>query len=159
MSKPFRRRRGRQRAQDAARDRALRRTSSGTDFRRPALEHQPREVPSVDLHRRAVHPPDIVELGDPVPAASTARSTACRARTPAPAGLLYNKKVYEDLGLSVPTTWDEFAANNEAIKAAGIAPVGQTYGGSDTWTSQLFVLADNCNVLALTRLRREVPRQ
>ena len=38
-------------------------------------------------------------------------------------GILYNKKVYADLGLSVPKTWAEFAANNEAIKAAGIAPV------------------------------------
>jgi raffinose/stachyose/melibiose transport system substrate-binding protein len=59
-------------------------------------------------------------------------------------GILYNKKIYEDLGLSVPTTWDEFAANNEKIKEAGIAPVIQTYG--DTWTSQLFVLADYYNV-------------
>lgn len=61
-------------------------------------------------------------------------------------GFLYNKKVYEDLGLEVPTTWDELAANNEAIKAAGIAPMGATF--QDTWTSQLLVLADNCNVLA-----------
>ncbi len=59
-------------------------------------------------------------------------------------GILYNKKIYEDLGLSVPTTWEEFAANNEAIKAAGIAPVIATFG--DTWTSQLFVLADYYNV-------------
>lgn len=59
-------------------------------------------------------------------------------------GILYNKKVYEELGLSVPLTWEEFAANNEAIKAAGITPVIQTYG--DTWTSQLFVLADFYNV-------------
>jgi raffinose/stachyose/melibiose transport system substrate-binding protein len=61
-------------------------------------------------------------------------------------GILYNKKVYADLGLSVPKTWEEFAANNEAIKAAGIAPVGATY--QDTWTSQLFVLADYFNVQA-----------
>jgi raffinose/stachyose/melibiose transport system substrate-binding protein len=61
-------------------------------------------------------------------------------------GILYNKKIYEDLGLSVPTTWEEFAANNEAIKAAGIAPVGATF--KDTWTSQLFVLADYYNVQA-----------
>jgi raffinose/stachyose/melibiose transport system substrate-binding protein len=59
-------------------------------------------------------------------------------------GILYNKAIYEDLGLSVPTTWDEFAANNEAILAAGIPPVLATYG--DTWTSQLFVLGDFYNV-------------
>ena len=61
-------------------------------------------------------------------------------------GVLYNKTIYEDLGLSVPTSWEEFAANNDAILAEGIAPVGQTY--SDTWTSQLFVLADYYNVQA-----------
>ena len=63
-------------------------------------------------------------------------------------GLLYNKQIYADLGLSVPTTWEEFAANNEAIKAAGIAPVGATFGADSTWTSQLFVLADYYNVQA-----------
>ena len=59
-------------------------------------------------------------------------------------GILYNKKIYEQLGLQVPKTWAEFEANNEKIKAAGIAPVIQTYG--DTWTSQLFVLGDFYNV-------------
>lgn len=59
-------------------------------------------------------------------------------------GILYNRAIYDDLGLSVPTTWAEFEANNEAIKAAGIAPVIATFG--DTWTSQLFVLADYYNV-------------
>ena len=59
-------------------------------------------------------------------------------------GILYNKKIYAELGLSVPKTWAEFEANNEKIKAAGIAPVIATYG--DTWTSQLFVLADYYNV-------------
>ena len=63
-------------------------------------------------------------------------------------GLLYNKQIYADLGLSVPTTWEEFAANNDAIKAAGIAPVGATFGADSTWTSQLFVLADYYNVQA-----------
>lgn len=59
-------------------------------------------------------------------------------------GILYNKRVYDDLGLSVPLTWDEFVANNAAIADAGIAPVLATYG--DTWTSQLFVLGDYYNV-------------
>jgi raffinose/stachyose/melibiose transport system substrate-binding protein len=62
-------------------------------------------------------------------------------------GILYNKKVYADLGLSVPKTWADFMANNDKIKAAGkVAPVIQTFG--DTWTSQLFVLSDYFNVQA-----------
>jgi raffinose/stachyose/melibiose transport system substrate-binding protein len=61
-------------------------------------------------------------------------------------GILYNKKIYADLGLSVPKTWEEFGDNNEKIKAAGIAPVIATYGPNSTWTSQLFVLADFYNV-------------
>jgi raffinose/stachyose/melibiose transport system substrate-binding protein len=61
-------------------------------------------------------------------------------------GILYNKKVYERLGLQVPKTWDEFMANNAKIKKAGVDPVIQSYG--ETWTSQLFVLADYHNVKA-----------
>lgn len=61
-------------------------------------------------------------------------------------GIYYNKKIYKELGLSVPKTWDEFMANNAKIKAAGKVPVIQTY--KDTWTSQLFVLADFYNVSA-----------
>lgn len=61
-------------------------------------------------------------------------------------GIMYNKKVYDKLGLKVPKTWSEFISNSEKIKAAGIAPVIVSYG--DTWTSQLFVLADFANVSA-----------
>jgi raffinose/stachyose/melibiose transport system substrate-binding protein len=61
-------------------------------------------------------------------------------------GILYNRKIYDRLGLEVPKTWDEFMANNAKIKAAGIDPVLQSYG--DTWTSQLFVLADFHNIAA-----------
>jgi raffinose/stachyose/melibiose transport system substrate-binding protein len=60
-------------------------------------------------------------------------------------GILYNMNIYSDLGLSVPKTWAEFAANNEKIKQDGkAAPVCATF--ADTWTSQLFVLADYYNV-------------
>ena len=59
-------------------------------------------------------------------------------------GMLYNKKVYADLGLEVPKTWEQFMANNAKIKEAGIDPVIQSYG--ESWTAQLFVLADFHNV-------------
>lgn len=61
-------------------------------------------------------------------------------------GVLYNKKIYTDLGLSVPKSWDEFMANNQLVKDAGKVPVIQTY--KDSWTAQLFVLADYYNVQA-----------
>jgi len=59
-------------------------------------------------------------------------------------GILYNKPIYAELGLSVPKSWAEFEANNAKIKAAGKVPVIQTF--KDTWTSQLFVLGDFYNV-------------
>ena len=59
-------------------------------------------------------------------------------------GIMYNKKVYAKLGLKVPKTWAQFISNSQKIKEAGIIPVLVTYG--DTWTSQLFVLADFANV-------------
>jgi len=59
-------------------------------------------------------------------------------------GVLYNKKIFAQVGISVPKSWAEFEANNDKLKAAGIPPVLQTYG--DTWTAQLFVLADMYNV-------------
>ena len=61
--------------------------------------------------------------------------------------VIYNKDIYADLGLEIPTTWDLCIANWVAILgAAPAAPIVQTYG--DTWTSQLFVLGDFNNVLA-----------
>ena len=59
-------------------------------------------------------------------------------------GILYNREIFEENGLSVPLTWEEFAANNEALLEAGVTPVGASFG--TTWTSQLFVLADYYNV-------------
>jgi raffinose/stachyose/melibiose transport system substrate-binding protein len=61
-------------------------------------------------------------------------------------GWLYNKKIYSELGLSVPKTWNELIANSDKIKAAGKTAVIGTY--KDDWTSQLIVLADNHNVIS-----------
>ena len=59
-------------------------------------------------------------------------------------GVLYRMDIFEEHGLSVPLSWEEFAANNEALLEAGVTPVGASFG--TTWTSQLFVLADYYNV-------------
>ena len=61
-------------------------------------------------------------------------------------GITYNKDVYAELGLSVPTTWDEFMANAQAVTDAGLVGVIQSYG--DAWTSQVPVLGDFFNVTA-----------
>ncbi len=66
---------------------------------------------------------------------------------PIPAGgILYNKKVYAELGLKVPKTWKEFTANCDKIKAAGKVAVIVSY--KDDWTAQLLFLADYYNLQA-----------
>ncbi|GHT64958.1 sugar ABC transporter substrate-binding protein [Spirochaetia bacterium] len=45
--------------------------------------------------------------------------------------IFYNTAIYSKLGLKIPVTWDEFKANMEAIKKAGITPIGN--GGKDSW--------------------------
>lgn len=61
-------------------------------------------------------------------------------------GILYNKRIYKELGLKVPKTWKEFMENCAIIAAKSkAAPIAQTY--RDTWTSQLLVLSDFFNVL------------
>ncbi len=39
------------------------------------------------------------------------------------AGVLYNTKVFDELGLEIPETWDEFLQCCETIQAAGITPI------------------------------------
>jgi raffinose/stachyose/melibiose transport system substrate-binding protein len=48
-------------------------------------------------------------------------------------GVLYNKALFRQLGLTVPKTWDEFIATAEKIKAAGKIPFYLTY--KDSWTT------------------------
>jgi len=49
-------------------------------------------------------------------------------------GILYNKKVYKQLGLTVPTSWADFMANSEKIKQQdpSVAPIIQAYGDDYT---------------------------
>ncbi len=54
--------------------------------------------------------------------------------------VVYNKKIFSDLGISVPTTYDEFKAACETIKAAGITPVYEPV--SDGWHHVLWFPMD-----------------
>lgn len=46
--------------------------------------------------------------------------------------MFYNKKIFEENGLAVPTTWEEFLAVADALKAAGYeTPIG--LGAADKW--------------------------
>ncbi len=46
-------------------------------------------------------------------------------------GIYYNKQIFEQFGLSVPTTWPELVAACETIEAGGIPCM--TAGGADGW--------------------------
>ena len=89
---------------------------------------------------------NVIDSFKPVVTATDGRVYGAPEEAAMGGGILYNKKIYAELGLSVPKTWAEFMANNEKIKAAGKTAVIQTFG--DTWTSQLFVLGDFYNVQA-----------
>ncbi|WP_456276563.1 ABC transporter substrate-binding protein [Bacillus sp. AK128] len=47
-------------------------------------------------------------------------------------GVIYNKTKFEELGLEIPTTWDEFIETAETIKQKGEMPFYHTF--KDAWT-------------------------
>jgi raffinose/stachyose/melibiose transport system substrate-binding protein len=49
-------------------------------------------------------------------------------------GIIYNVDLFNQLGLTVPTTWDELIATAEKIKAAGKVPFYHTW--KEAWTTQ-----------------------
>lgn len=49
--------------------------------------------------------------------------------------VLYNKTLFEELGIKVPNTWDEFLSVCETLKENGIQPLYGPY--KDTWTFQI----------------------
>ncbi|RUT31970.1 extracellular solute-binding protein [Paenibacillus zeisoli] len=48
-------------------------------------------------------------------------------------GVIYNKAMFKEMGLTVPTTWDEFMATAQKIKDAGKVPFYLTL--KDSWTT------------------------
>jgi len=49
--------------------------------------------------------------------------------------VIYNKAKFDELGLTVPTTWDEFVATLETVKEAGETPIYFTL--KDAWTGMI----------------------
>lgn len=63
---------------------------------------------------------------------------SCAGRTSAlpysvmASSVIYNKEIFDRLGLSVPTTWDELVQTAETLKADGVTPFYGTF--KDDWT-------------------------
>lgn len=53
-------------------------------------------------------------------------------------GVYYNKKIFADNGIEVPTTWTELTQAMATLKAAGVTPFG--IGGKDSWPAGLVML-------------------
>jgi len=51
--------------------------------------------------------------------------------------VFYNKQIYEELGLKVPETWDEFLANCAVAKKAGYQALAN--GGKEGWTLEVMM--------------------
>ncbi|WP_339316691.1 ABC transporter substrate-binding protein [Paenibacillus sp. FSL R10-2734] len=60
-------------------------------------------------------------------------------------GVLYNKELYEQLGLHIPTNWDEFISNCRVIQKAGKVPVVASF--KDDWTSQFLFIGSQYAVM------------
>lgn len=43
--------------------------------------------------------------------------------------VFYNMRTFEESGIAVPTTWDEFVGNCETLKSAGVTPMASTQVG------------------------------
>ena len=65
-------------------------------------------------------------------------------------GVIYNKAIFEEVGLEVPTTWEEFQAASEALKGAGYIPV--SLGLQSAWVTQLIPYA-----MAPSGIYRDMP--
>lgn len=67
--------------------------------------------------------------------------------------VFYNKKVFADNNISVPTTWEEFTGAAATLKAAGITPFGATQNGrwpAFIWFEEMILRSDPQLYLDLT---------
>jgi raffinose/stachyose/melibiose transport system substrate-binding protein len=69
---------------------------------------------------------------------------------PLSVNVFYNKQIFADLGLSVPTTWSEFVTLCETIKEAGVDPIA--LGAKDQWPINMVMIG-----LELSTVRAEDP--
>ncbi|WP_071433660.1 ABC transporter substrate-binding protein [Angelakisella massiliensis] len=60
-------------------------------------------------------------------------------------GLIYNEKMFEENGVAVPTTWDEFLTVCETFKSKGITPI--MIPGKDAWTIGMWICTMFPNVI------------
>ncbi len=65
-------------------------------------------------------------------------------------GVIYNKAIFEELGLEVPKTWDEFLVVCESIKESGVTPIA--LGLQSAWVTQLIPYA-----MAPSAIYRDMP--
>lgn len=60
-------------------------------------------------------------------------------------GLYYNKKIFAEHNLDVPTTWSEFTKVVETLKSAGVSPLG--FAGKDVWPFNLAVQGLSASII------------
>lgn len=61
-------------------------------------------------------------------------------------GVVYNKDIFDDLGLSIPKNFEEFLAVCEKIKASGVTPVFMPY--KDNWSANIWPAAAFANFVS-----------
>ena len=52
--------------------------------------------------------------------------------------MYYNQAIFDDVGVEVPETWDDFKAVVEALVDAGVTPI--TLGNRDAWTGSMWYM-------------------
>lgn len=83
-----------------------------------------------DLPEAAMIRDDVAELADWYPTYEGRTSVLPYSVTAA--SVIYNRRIFEEHGLEVPTTWDEFMTVCETLQSADVTPVYGTF--LDPWT-------------------------